>query len=474
MDPSDRGPLHNIEAEQSLLGAILLNNAVFGRVAEFLKEEHFHDPAHRKIYAAIIDLIDDGKTADPVTLKAYLEKSGELREIGGGSYIVKLALSVTTTSDAASDAKIISDLYKSRQGTECELPLPRAEQAQTDLSEPRESTVQYRPEPFGWAERGSRMTKKFFWCRVHKTTGLSTGLQDLDLKLDGLHGGELAVLAGTPNVGKTALSTQIIVNIARLNGQFLLGANSGMFPHPKVLFFSFGGLASQLAIRMIAQATAVPLAELSHGGLNERLRGDRDIDKRLRGINYDYLEYLTLYFDQAPSPTLKMIQERAKSRGDDLALIIIDNLRLIDAGSGEREYPFDMREAALGLKRLAMELNVAILALAPIRRVNEGYEDHRPWSSDLYTVPLIEHADTVMFLHREGCDLSRREPIRRSDESNREFNDRHERWRNRVRDAGNVAELFIDRQRHGPTGLVRLNFDPATTRFTDYVETETA
>jgi replicative DNA helicase len=478
-----RTPPHNSEAEQALLGALLFNNAAYNRVSEFLRPEHFAELVHGRIYAAIGKLIERGQIANSVTLKSYFDQDGALAEIGGAVYLARLAASVVTIINTGDYGRTIHDLYLRRQlialgedvvndahrhdlDSDAVQQIEAAEKRLFDLAETGQMDGGFRP--FDAALKTAIGLAEAAFKRSGRTTGVSTGFADLDKLLGGLHPSDLVILAGRPSMGKTALATNIAFNAAR-------AWRPGKGPDGRAAsedgavigFFSLEMSAEQLATRVLAEESRVSSDRIRRGDI-----GNDEFDRFVQASHR--LATVPLFIDDTPALTIAALRTRARrlKRQQGLGLIVVDYLQLLQ-GSRERAAENrvqEISEITRGLKGIAKELEVPVLALSQLSRAVEQREDKRPMLADLRESGSIEQdADVVMFIFREEYYLSRGEPMRRPDEAEEKFNDRYERWHNRLAEVNATGEVIIAKQRHGPIGTVRLRFDADTTRFENLV-----
>ncbi len=486
-ESSYRTPPHNSEAEQALLGAILVNNTAYVRVSEFLLAEHFAEGVHGRIYAAMAKLIERGQIANPVTLKNLFDQDGALAEIGGAQYLARLAASMVTIINVEDYGRTIHDLYLRRQlitlgedvvneahSYEIERnareQIEAAEKRLFDLATMGQSEGGFRP--FKSALTEAIVMAEAAFKRSGRTTGVSTGFTDLDKLLGGLHPSDLVVLAGRPSMGKTALATNIAFNAAKAyrptklpDGRIVSedGAVAG--------FFSLEMSAEQLATRVLSEESRVASDRIRRGDVSHE-----DFDNFVQASQK--LASVPLFIDDTPALTIAGLRTRARRlmRQQGLGLIIVDYLQLIRGssdGRGMENRVQEISEITRGLKALAKELNVPVLALSQLSRAVEQREDKRPMLSDLRESGSIEQdADVVMFVFREEYYLSRGEPTRRPEENDDKFNERYTRWRERLEEVHGTGEVIIAKQRHGPIGKVTLRFDGETTRFDNFVRSD--
>lgn len=460
--------LCNIEAEQALLGALLLNNAHYERIADFLRPEHFANETHGQIYEMMSRFIDRGQVADPITLRDYFNVQETLKTYGGAKYLFDLAASVISTISVTDYGQLIYDLYQKRQLiTIGEDIITRARTPEDELSAASQieeaerklynlatqGTGNNKFIPFPEALTQAIETAQVAYKRDSHVVGITTGLMDLDKWLGGLHPSDLLVLAGRPSMGKTALATNIAFNAAQV---FAQKQKEGA----PVAFFSLEMSAEQLATRILATETKISSDKIRRG----EIKGDDfpnfvEVSRRL--------STLPLYIDDTPSLSVMQVRNRARrlQRQHGLGLIVIDYLQLLDSGSHYRRTDNRVQEISditRSLKALAKELNIPVLALSQLSRAVEQREDKRPQLADLRESGSIEQdADVVMFIFREEYYEARREPALGTD--------KHSEWQNHMSKIYNQAEVIIAKQRHGPIGTIHLFFDGALTRFGNLV-----
>jgi replicative DNA helicase len=477
-------PPANTEAEQALLGAILVNNSAYGRVSEFLEPGHFASAVHGRIYAAIGKLIDRGQVANPVTLKNLFDQDGALTEIGGAAYLARLAASAVTIINAEGYGRTIYDLYLRRQLITLGQDVV-GDALRHDLDDPALEQIERAEQKLfdlattGQAEGGlSPLIKSLTaaiddaeaaFKRSGRTVGVATGFTDLDKKLGGLHPSDLVILAGRPSMGKTSLATNIAFNAAKA---YRAGRGPDGRPVAEdgaiVAFFSLEMSAEQLATRILAEESGTSSDRIRRGEVRRE-----DFDKFVAASQR--LAEVPLYIDDTPAISVGALRTRARrlKRQQGLGLIVIDYLQLLRP-SGERRASEsrvqEISDITRGLKAVAKELDVPVLALSQLSRAVENREDKRPMLADLRESGSIEQdADVVMFIFREEYYLARAEPVRRPDESDEKYNDRHDRWRQRCEDTFGLAEIIIAKQRHGPIGTVKLHFEAESTKFDNFI-----
>ena len=478
--PVYRTPPHNTEVEAALLGAILTNNRTFEQVADFLRPEHFFEPVHGRIFETIGKLIERGQVANPLTLKHLFEEDEALAEVGGTEYLYEMATAVISVINAAEYGKTIHDLYLKRALIGLgEDVVNDAYDGDVDVTagdqiEHAEQRL-YDLATTGETERGAVTLKDAAITAVHMAeeafkrdshvVGITSGLELLDRKLGGLHPSDLIILAARPSMGKTALATNIAVAAAKAAQQAAQtdpeSAESGV-----VLFFSLEMSAEQLATRILSERSEIPSDRLRRGDVN----GD-EFTKFVSASQE--VHRLPLLIDDTPALSISAVRtraRRAKRQHGGLALVIVDYLQLLQAPQGRRtdNRVQEIGEISRGLKTLAKELDVPVLGLSQLSRQVENREDKRPQLSDLRESGSIEQdADVVMFIFREEYYLEKGEPIHNVDEANDRFQDRHQRWQDRIAEVRNTASIIIAKQRHGPVGTIDVYFDGSLTRFAD-------
>jgi replicative DNA helicase len=460
-----RVPCHP-DAERALLGAILLNNRAFEDVSETLQSEYFAEAVNCRVYELISEMVDKGQPANPITIRPYIENDDLVQQAGGAEFIASLAASAVTIINARHYADLIYDLYLRRQlihlGT---LVVNRAfdaspEETAQDQIESVESQLFHLTS--GKQEGCTRSAFEAARAAVSKAeaaykrgsslVGLGTGLVDINRRLGGLHAGDLIILAGRPSMGKTALATTIAYNAATS-----LMASQGV-----CAFFSLEMPHDQLIIRPLAQRTMLDVHKIRNGQVS-----GADIDLLTNAANA--LEKLPLVIDDTSDLTVSALRTRCRriarkhaSRGG-LKLVVIDYIQLIGTARAERRENRVQEISAItrGLKALAKEFDVPVLALSQLSRAVEIREDKRPMLSDLRESGSIEQdADVVMFVFREEYYLERSEPT--GDDK------KLAQWARKMEAARDVCECIVAKQRQGPVGVARLRFNKATTWFADF------
>ncbi len=473
----------NIEAEQAILGALLANNKFYEKIGDILKPEHFADATHRKIYKAMSKLLAGGeRTADIITLKSYFEQEGTLEQVGGFPYLVKLAESASPLTNVEHYAQFIYDRYLRREliNTGYEIINSAMEEsletsAADQISEAEKSLYNLAEQgdtqggfiDFGAALTSSVKTIEKAYQKGGKISGVPTGLNQLDYKIGGLNDSDLIILAGRPGMGKTALATNIAYNVADF---FARDKNT---PPEKrgVAFFSLEMSADELAARILSSTIQISSHKMRVGDL------DAAAMTRIAGATRE-LANIPLYIDDTPGVSINAIRTRARrlKRSKGLGLIVIDYIQLI-SGTGDKKSEGnrvqEVSEISRGLKILAKELKIPVIALSQLNRSVESREDKQPQMSDLRESGSIEQdADIVMFVFRENYYIHNSEPKKTESESEEAFNKKHAEWEIRDRNTKHQAEVIIGKQRHGPVGTVKLGWDGEYTLFRNFAEDE--
>jgi replicative DNA helicase len=471
--PQYRSAPHNIEAEQALLGAILVNNEALYRVSDFLDAGHFYEPIHQQIFELSSTLIRAGKVATPVTLKTFLPPDIDVGGMNASQYLARLAAEATTVINAIDYARTIADLAIRRTLIRIgEDMVNVAFDAPVDFA-PREQIEDAERKLYEIAENGrfgagfQRFSQALTTAvdmaahafqRDGKLSGIATGLRDLDAKMGGLQSSDLIIVAGRPGMGKTSLATNIAYNVAAAyQGEVQPDGSNKAINGGIVGFFSLEMSAEQLATRIIAERTEIPSSTIRRGGINES-----DFEK-IKDISIE-LQNLPFFVDETGGLNISQLAARARrlKRQRGLDLLVIDYIQLLQ-GSGKRSSDSrvqEVTEITTGLKALAKELNVPIIALSQLSRQVESRDDKRPQLSDLRESGSIEQdADVVMFVFREEYYLANKEP--------RPGTEEHLKWQTEMELVSGKAELIIGKQRHGPTGTVQVQFDAHVTRFGD-------
>jgi replicative DNA helicase len=469
--PEYRQAPHNIEAEQALIGAILVNNEAFYRVSDFLDPKHFFEPIHQKIFEVTAGLIRAGKVATPVTLKTFLPPDADIAGLTPAQYLARLAAEATTVINAEDYGRTIYDLALRRDlirigedlvNVAYDAPVDLAPQAQIEDAERRLYELAETGRYDGGFLRFSDALKDAVdlaskaYQRDGHLSGLATGLVDLDHLVGGLQASDLVIVAGRPGMGKTALATNLAYNVAaEYRGKPRPDGSIETVSGGVVGFFSLEMSAEQLATRILSEQTEIPSSRVRRGDISES-----DFAKLAAAAQM--MQSIPLYIDETGGISIAQLAARARrlKRQRGLDLMVVDYIQLL-SGSTRRALEGrvqEVTEITTGLKALAKELHVPILALSQLSRQVESRDDKRPQLSDLRESGSIEQdADVVMFVYRDEYYLRNREP--------REGTDEWFKWESDLKAAENRAELIIGKQRHGPTGTVKLSFEPQYTRF---------
>ncbi len=468
----------NIDAEIALIGCILWDNKNYEKVSDFLDENHFVDETNKVIFSTIKNLLDKNVLVSPITLNNYLPEDHE--NFNKVSYLNQLKDSSPSTQNTYNYGKIIYDLYvkrnlvgvahniiqeaNSNSSKTAENLIENAENDLYNLSQSGNSDRSFIN--FGNALQGAVDIISEAYKRDGKIAGVPTGFKDLDNKLGGLHKSDLIIIAGRPSMGKTALGTNIAFNCAikylEEKDEF---ENKKIVDGGKVAFFSLEMSSEQLATRILAEQTRISGDKMRKAELNKN-----DFNKIAKTSSK--LENLNLIIDDNPILTIPILRARARrlKRLHEINLIIIDYLQLMSSASNNRNdgRVQEISEITRGLKSIAKELNIPIVALSQLSRQVEQREDKRPQLSDLRESGTIEQdSDVVMFIFRESYYLERLEPIRKSDEDEMKYNERVSRWQQLTNENYNKAEIIIAKQRHGPIGSIKMHFDANYTKFSD-------
>lgn len=458
---------HNMEAEQGLLGAVLIDNRAYEKIGDFLRPEHFYAPAHQRIFEAIRTMIDRGQTASPVTLKNYFEKDEDLIRIGGAEYLADLAASVISVVNAKDYGQTIYELSLRRELISLGEDIVNDSHTH-DLDRDAMNVIESAEgRLFSLAESGDTrggfvtlrdsvvtaidIAEKAYHNDGH-VTGVTTGLRDLDAKLGGLHPSDLLILAGRPSMGKTALATNIAFNAAQRYAE--TGGEQGGI----VGFFSLEMSSDQLATRILSDQ-----ANISGDAIRKGMISENDFRRFVEASQK--LSQIPLYIDDTPALSISAVRTRARrlKRQHGLDFLIIDYLQLLQGTNsrGSENRVQEVSEITRGLKAIAKELEIPVLALSQLSRQVEQRDDKRPQLSDLRESGSIEQdADVVMFVYRAEYYLSRTMP-------DIENHEEYSKWQDKMAKLANIGEAIIGKQRHGPIGTVELFFDGNHARFSD-------
>ncbi len=477
---SQRLPPSNLQAEQALLGALLANNRAYERVSEFLAPEHFADPIHGRIFQSVARRIEAGQLADAVTLKAEYEHSGVLEEVGGTQYLAQLLTAMVGIINAGDYGKAIHDAWLRRQlidvgetvvnnafGADAELDgaqqIESAEQSLFQLATHGGNNGGF--VAFERALTDAIMGAERAFRRAGHVSGLTTGLRDMDSKTGGLHPSDLLILAGRPGMGKTALATKIAFGGAKALLDEARAIDPNAMPRAQVAIFSLEMSCEQLATRLLSEEARVSGDRIRRGDI-----GQKDFDKFVQ-VSRD-IAALPIQIDDTPAITMSALRTRCRrlKRTKGLALVVVDYLQLMRPSAGTRpeNRVLEISQITQGLKALAKELAVPVIALSQLSRAVESREDKRPQLSDLRESGTIEQdADAVMFIYRDEYYLAQRAPKQMAFDSEDKFQTSLSKWQQDMEQVHNKAELILAKNRHGPTGTIPLYFEGEFTRFGD-------
>jgi len=469
----------NVEAEAALLGALMIDNRLVEDVQLKLQPHHFFEPLHGRIYEAILRMSDGNRIANPVTLRPLFESDESIKEVGGPAYLAQLTGSGAAVIGARDFAQQIYDLALLRalvgvgrdlvegalDTSEDVAPLAQIERAETELYKvAEEGGAEGRAKSFSDATKEAlEMAERALNSGGH-LSGFTTGLESLNSKIGGLHKSDLVIVAGRPGMGKSSLATNIGFACAQ---RLLRDREDGVEPAKSagtpVALFSLEMSADQLATRILAEQSGISSENLRMGRISQQ-------EFRQLARAAAELQSLPLYIDDTPGLTIAALRTRARrlKRQHGLSLVVVDYLQLLRGTGTSREQNRvqEISEITQGLKALAKELNVPVLALSQLSRAVESREDKRPMLSDLRESGSIEQdADVVMFVYRDDYYQERAEPKQRPDESLERFQERYNNWFQRFQESKNKADVIIAKQRNGPIGTVHVQFDPAYGRF---------
>ncbi len=461
---------HNEEAEQGLLGSLLIDNRSHERVCEIVRPEHFFVPAHQRIFEAIEKLVERGQTASPVTLKNHFDQDKDLEDLGGAEYLADLAASVMGVVNVKDYAERIADLFMRRELITLGEDVVN-ESFEHDIDKDSDDTIEMAESRlFSLAESGgskggfitlkeSVMVAIEHAEKAYKSdggiTGVTSGLVDMDKKLGGFQKSDLLILAGRPSMGKTALATNWAFNAAKAY------ADSGGKDGAVTAFFSLEMSSDQLAGRMLATQSGVSNDAIRKGEIKKE-----DFSAFVGASQV--MAQIPLYIDDTPALSIGAVRTRARrlKRQHGLGLLVVDYLQLLSGSGSKRSSENRVQEVSeitRGLKAIAKELDIPVIALSQLSRQVEQREDKRPLLSDLRESGSIEQdADVVMFVYREEYYLSRTQPDPGTE--------KHMEWQASMERALNIGECIVAKARHGPIGGVRMQFDPNLTKFSDLEE----
>ena len=454
----------NIEAEQAVIASILVSNDIYDEITSILDSQKFFDPIHVKLYETIETLISKGLLANPITLKNYFENNEGLKELGGQEYLIKITKFSTSVKQAIDYANIVQEMHVRRELIKISQSVLDEVSTNSDVGTSGETIIQNTEKSlFDLAERGHFNQSFMKFDSALKQTidmaksayqneeglvGVPTGLTDLDTRLGGLHKQDLVIIAGRPSMGKTALATNIAFHAAK-NIEKKRSKST-------VAFFSLEMSSEQLSTRILSEQSRIRSNDIRRGKVSEK-----EFEQFIETSKN--ISELPLYIDETPAITIAAISNRSRriKRLFGLELIVVDYIQLMRS-SGKKEYNRvqEISEITQGLKALAKELNVPVLALSQLSRAVEQRDDKKPQLADLRESGSIEQdADIVMFVFRESYYLQNKEPTVGSIE--------HAEWQTKMNEISHLAEIMISKQRHGPTGNVKVEFEQMYTKFKD-------
>ena len=451
---------NNIEAEQSVIGSILTQNEIFDEITGIVSDKNFFDPLHQKIFSSIQNLIYKGLLANPITLKNYFENEND--DLNVPEYLIKITKFSTSSRQVIEYSKIIYDMFVRRELIKISENIIDTAKL-NDININGKSIIENSEKIlYDLAEKGSFNSSIIKFDEAVRQTidmasnaykneegivGVPTGLRDLDDRLGGLHKSDLVIIAGRPAMGKTALATNIAfnaaTNIQKTNRKSCIA------------FFSLEMSSEQLSTRILAEQSRIKSNDIRRGKISEEqfeqfLETSKNISE------------LPLYIDETPAITIASLSNRARriKRLYGLDMVVVDYIQLMRATNFKEGRVQEISEITQGLKALAKELAVPVLALSQLSRAVETRDDKRPILSDLRESGSIEQdADVVMFVYREGYYLKNKEP--------RPATVEHAEWQAKMNEISHLAELIIGKQRHGPTGKITLEFEEMFTKFKD-------
>ncbi len=452
----------NIEAEQAVIGSILVSNDIYDEITPIIDSQKFFDPIHVKIFQTIESLINKGLLANPITLKNHFENNEGLKELGGQEYLIKITKFSTSTKQAIDYANIVQEMHVRRELIKISEIVSHEASNNSEVSTSGEEIIQNAEKSlFDLAERGHFNQSFMKFENALKQTidmaksayqndegivGVPTGLIDLDSRLGGMHKQDLIIIAGRPSMGKTALATNIAFHAAKNIEK--KGTKS------TVAFFSLEMSSEQLSTRILSEQSRIRSNDIRRGKVSEK-----EFEQFIE-TSKNIFE-LPLYIDETPAITIAAISNRSRriKRLFGLELIVVDYIQLMRSGrKTESNRVQEISEITQGLKALAKELDVPVLALSQLSRQVEQRDDKKPQLADLRESGSIEQdADVVMFVFREAYYMERKEPTLGSIE--------HAEWQQKMNEISSLAEIMISKQRHGPTGNVKVEFEAQYTKF---------
>ena len=477
----------NIEAEAAFLGAVLIDNRVIEELGTPLKPDHFFEPTHGRIYDRIMTLLDRKAVVTPVTLRPYFEADEALKALGGVSYLARLTadgqglLAPRELAEQIYELALLRELVsvgrnlvtKAIDTSESVAPLEQISNAEAALYAVADgASSQQQAQSFGEATRTAIMAIEKALNSGGHIAGKTTGLTSVNEKIGGLHDSDLIILAGRPGMGKTSLATNIAFNSAnRLLTDIQSGIDEKASVGAATAFFSLEMSADQLATRILAESSGISSESLRTGRISRE-------DFQALSFASQRLADLPLYIDDTPALTIAALRARARrlKRKHNIGLIVVDYLQLLQGtGRASDNRVNEISEISRGLKTLAKELNLPVIALSQLSRAVEQREDKKPMLSDLRESGSIEQdADMVWFVYREDYYVKATEPKFPAEGDTPDVAEKWEAWRQKMEQVTGLAELIIAKQRHGATGKVRMRFEARITRFSDLAPEELA
>ncbi len=486
INPTDKSveletPPHNIEAEQALLGSILMNNEVLNRVSDFLRAEHFFEPLHQRMYEAIERFIERGLVATAVTLKNQFEQDEAMQEMGGVAYLSRISSLASGVMDARSHASVVYSLAIARQLVDIGEEMVFSAKKSTGELRASEQIEQAEHKLFTLASEGNSDTNfaplKFALIESIDTaekaskrkgaiSGIPMGFSDMDKLFGGMHNSDLMILAARPSMGKTALALNIALQAAEhlkhTHDEELKKNPTSDHVMGSVGFISLEMSSEQLATRLLSIKTGINAGDIRRG----RLDASPNNDEFAKLIQANQLLHdLPIYIDDTPALSTAALRTRARrlKRKHNLSFLVIDYLQLLRGVSEQSKTNRvqEISEISMGLKAIAKELNIPVMALSQLSRAVEQRPDKRPQLADLRESGSIEQdADQVMFIYREAYYIERKKPP--------EGTETFHQWMEEMERVNNLAEIMMAKNRNGPVDNVTLFFDKTTTRFADY------
>ncbi|MDZ4306900.1 replicative DNA helicase [Allopontixanthobacter sp.] len=481
LTPAMRSLPANIEAEAAFLGAVLIDNRVLEELPSPIRPEHFFEPVHQRVFERILTLLDRSAVVTPVTLKPYFEADDALKELGGITYLARLTadgqglLAPRELAEQIYDLALLRELVSVGRNlvegaldtSDSVAPMKQIEEAEAALFKVAEgASGQNEAESFGMATHKALGMIEMAINSGGNISGKTTGLSSINQKVGGLHDSDLIILAGRPGMGKTSLVTNIAFNCA---DRYLRDKADGIEDTvgAPVAFFSLEMSADQLATRILSEQAGISSELLRMGKIS------RDDFQQLSFASQRLAE-LPLYIDDTPALTIAALRTRARrlKRKHDIGLIVVDYLQLLQgSGRANDNRVNEISEISRGLKTLAKEIEVPVIALSQLSRAVEQRDDKRPMLSDLRESGSIEQdADMVWFVFREDYYVASREPKRPVESDDTKTHEAHAAWMADMERVYGLAELIVAKQRHGATGKVRMRFEPRITKFSDLAD----